>query len=44
MTSIQQRAALQWQIWEFAYDVRGSVYGWYFLQYVLGSLFYLFIS
>ncbi len=28
MTSIQQRAALQRQIWQIANDVRGSVDGW----------------
>lgn len=44
MTSIQQRAALQRQIWAIANDVRGSVDGWDFKQYVLGTLFYQFIS
>ena len=44
MTSIQQRAALQRQIWTIANDVRGSVDGWDFKQYVLGTLFYRFIS
>lgn len=44
MTSIQQRAALQRQIWAIANDVRGAVDGWDFKQYVLGSLFYRFIS
>ncbi len=44
MTSIQQRAALQQQIWRIANDVRGSVDGWDFKQYVLGTLFYRFIS
>jgi len=44
MTSIQQRAALQRQIWQIANDVRGSVDGWDFKQYVLGTLFYRFIS
>ena len=43
-TSTQQRAALQRQIWQIANDVRGSVDGWDFKQYVLGSLFYRFIS
>lgn len=38
MTSIQQRAALQRQIWHIANDVRGSVDGWDFKQYVLGKL------
>ena len=44
MTSIQQRAELQRRIWQIANDVRGSVDGWDFKQYVLGSLFYRFIS
>ncbi len=44
MTSTQQRAALQSQIWKIANDVRGSVDGWDFKQYVLGTLFYRFIS
>jgi len=44
MTSTQQRAQLQSQIWKIANDVRGSVDGWDFKQYVLGSLFYRFIS
>jgi len=44
MTSNQQRAELQRQIWQIANDVRGAVDGWDFKQYVLGSLFYRFIS
>jgi type I restriction enzyme M protein len=44
MTSTQQRAALQRQIWQIANDLRGSVDGWDFKQYVLGTLFYRFIS
>ena len=44
MTSTQQRAELQRQIWKIANDVRGSVDGWDFKQYVLGTLFYRFIS
>lgn len=44
MTSIQQRAELQRQIWQIANDVRGAVDGWDFKQYVLGTLFYRFIS
>jgi type I restriction enzyme M protein len=44
MSSIQQRAELQAQIWKIANDVRGSVDGWDFKQFVLGSLFYRFIS
>jgi len=44
MTSAQQRAALQRQIWQIANEVRGAVDGWDFKQYVLGTLFYRFIS
>jgi len=44
MTSTQQRKELQRQIWQIANDVRGSVDGWDFKQYVLGTLFYRFIS
>lgn len=44
MTSIQQRAELQRRIWQIANDVRGAVDGWDFKQYVLGCLFYRFIS
>ena len=44
MTAIQQRAELQRRIWQIANDVRGSVDGWDFKQYVLGTLFYRFIS
>lgn len=44
MTSNQQRTALQRQIWQIANDVRGAVDGWDFKQYVLGTLFYRFIS
>jgi type I restriction enzyme M protein len=44
MTSNQQRAQLQSQIWKIANDVRGAVDGWDFKQYVLGTLFYRFIS
>ena len=44
MTSSQQRAALQRKIWDIANEVRGAVDGWDFKQYVLGTLFYRFIS
>ncbi len=44
MTSTQQRAALHRQIWQIANGVRGAVDGWDFKQYVLGALFYRFIS
>ena len=44
MTGKEQRDALQRHIWQIANDVRGSVDGWDFKQYVLGTLFYRFIS
>jgi type I restriction enzyme M protein len=44
MTSNNQRAELQNQIWKIANDVRGSVDGWDFKHFVLGTLFYRFIS
>ncbi|WP_300441441.1 type I restriction-modification system subunit M [Christiangramia sp.] len=44
MTSTAQRAELQSQIWKIANDVRGSVDGWDFKHFVLGTLFYRFIS
>ena len=39
-----QRQELQRRIWQIANDVRGSVDGWDFKQFVLGTLFYRFIS
>ena len=44
MSSTIQRAELQSQIWKIANEVRGAVDGWDFKQYVLGTLFYRFIS
>ncbi|KKJ77926.1 restriction endonuclease, M subunit [Kiloniella litopenaei] len=44
MTGNQQRAELHRRIWQIANDVRGAVDGWDFKQYVLGALFYRFIS
>ena len=44
MTSTIQRAELQAQIWKIANEVRGSVDGWDFKHFVLGALFYRFIS
>ncbi|GAA2027639.1 type I restriction-modification system subunit M [Yaniella flava] len=40
----QQRADLHKMIWQVANDLRGSVDGWDFKSYVLGMLFYRFIS
>lgn len=39
-----QRAELHRKIWRIADDVRGAVDGWDFKQYILGILFYRFIS
>ena len=44
MTSILQRQELQSKIWKIANEVRGSVDGWDFKHFVLGTLFYRFIS
>src|SRR5690554_3949391 len=40
----RERAELHRTIWQIANDLRGSVDGWDFKQYVLGMLFYRFIS
>lgn len=40
----RERAELHKTIWRIANDLRGSVDGWDFKQYVLGMLFYRFIS
>ncbi len=39
-----ERAELHKTIWQIANDLRGAVDGWDFKQYVLGMLFYRFIS
>lgn len=44
MTSTIQKQELQNKIWKIANDVRGAVDGWDFKQFVLGALFYRFIS
>ena len=44
MISMKQRDALQAAIWKIANEVRGAVDGWDFKQFVLGTLFYRFIS
>ena len=44
MTKEQERAELHRAIWQIANDLRGSVDGWDFKAYVLGMLFYRFIS
>ena len=43
-TTEQERTQLYRTIWQIANDLRGSVDGWDFKQYVLGMLFYRFIS
>ncbi|MBX7135751.1 MAG: type I restriction-modification system subunit M [Fimbriimonadaceae bacterium] len=43
-TGEAQRAELHKTIWRIANDLRGSVDGWDFKSYVLGMLFYRFIS
>ena len=40
----QERDELHRMIWGIANDLRGSVDGWDFKQYVLGMLFYRYIS
>lgn len=44
MTKEQERTELHRAIWKIANDLRGSVDGWDFKTYVLGMLFYRFIS
>jgi len=43
-TKEQERAELHKTIWQIATELRGSIDGWDFKQYVLGLLFYRFIS
>jgi type I restriction enzyme M protein len=43
-TKDQERAELHKSIWQIANQLRWSVDGWDFKQYVLGTLFYRFIS
>ena len=44
MTTINERAELHKTIWKIANDLRGAIDGWNFKAYVLGSIFYRFIS
>jgi len=44
MTNLIQKQELQNKIWKIANEVRGSVDGWDFKHFVLGALFYRFIS
>jgi type I restriction enzyme M protein len=43
-TTESERAELHKTIWRIANDLRGSVDGWDFKSYVLGMLFYRFVS
>lgn len=43
-TKEQEREELHKAIWNIANDLRGSVDGWDFKQYVLGFMFYRYIS
>ena len=44
MANVNERAELHKTIWKIANDLRGSIDGWEFKAYVLGSIFYRFIS
>ncbi len=44
MNKEQERSELHRTIWQIANNLRGSIDGWDFKQYVLGMLFYRFIS
>ena len=44
MPTKQERAELHKTIWKIANDLRGAIDGWNFKAYVLGSIFYRFIS
>ena len=44
MSREQERAELYKAIWGIANDLRGSVDGWDFKQYVLGAMFYRYVS
>ena len=44
MATTNERAELHKTIWKIANDLRGAIDGWNFKAYVLGSIFYRFIS
>ncbi len=44
MNNIREREELHKAIWSIADDLRGSVDGWDFKQYILGIMFYRYIS
>lgn len=44
MSSQKERAELFKTIWKIANDLRGAIDGWTFKAYVLGAIFYRYIS
>lgn len=44
LTKVQERAELHRAIWAIADELRGSIGGWEFKNYVLGAMFYRYIS
>lgn len=44
MSNNREREELHKAIWSIADDLRGSVDGWDFKQYILGIMFYRYIS
>ena len=44
MTREQERNELHRAIWAMADELRGSIGGWEFKSYVLGTMFYRYIS
>ena len=44
MSKEKERNELHKTIWNIATELRGAIDGWDFKQYVLGTLFYRFIS
>ena len=44
MTEFKQKEELHRTIWSIADELRGAVGGWEFKAYILGTLFYRFIS
>jgi len=44
MSNEQERAELHRTIWKIANDLRGAIGGWEFKSYVLGTIFYRYIS
>lgn len=44
MSNEQERAELHRTIWKIANELRGAIGGWEFKSYVLGTIFYRYIS